>query len=60
MYVVRSYLPFSVLSKPFNISSPSRNVDFASVEEWNLLMGHYSLLLGVRGEALAGLVMSMP
>lgn len=33
---------------------------FDEIEEWELLMSHYSLLLGVKGEALASLSASMP
>lgn len=33
---------------------------FDEVEEWDLLMGHYSLLLGVRGSTLAALTGLLP
>jgi hypothetical protein len=33
---------------------------FDEIEEWELLMSHYSLLLGVRGEELASLVSIFP
>jgi len=30
------------------------------IEEWELLMSHYSLLLGVRGDALSSLMSCFP